>query len=93
MRTVRFRCPAESSFRVVFHNHALMSPEAGAWLNYFAPRPLNDRQRVAPVYLRQRGEIANPEYRRLNRVDALMARKELRGILQPGLAARAAPTA
>jgi predicted HTH transcriptional regulator len=88
LRTVRFRCPAESSFRVVFHNHTLMSPEAIAWLNQFAALPLNGRQRVALVYLRQHGELSNLEYRRLTRVDALTAGQELKGLVQQGLLAQ-----
>jgi len=74
-----------SSFRVVFHNHTLMSPESVTWLNQFATVPLNDRQRVALVYLRQHGEVSNPEYRRLHRVDPLIAGQELRGLVQQGL--------
>jgi ATP-dependent DNA helicase RecG len=41
-----------SSFWVTFRNHTLMNPDAVAWLNHFADQPLNDRQRLALVYLR-----------------------------------------
>src|SRR5437660_2046676 len=74
-----------SSFWVAFRNHTLMSPEAITWLNQFASQPLNDRQRLALVYLRSNDRIANAEYQRLNRVDSLVARQELRGLVQAGL--------
>ncbi len=74
-----------SSFWVTFRNHTLMSPPAIAWLNQFAQIPLTDRQRLALVYLRQHEQITNPEYRRLNHVDALVAGAELRGLVQTGL--------
>jgi predicted HTH transcriptional regulator len=70
---------------VTFRNHTLLSPEAIVWLNQFAHRPLNDRQRVALVYLRQHGDISNSEYRRLNRVDALAAGQELKRLVEAGL--------
>jgi ATP-dependent DNA helicase RecG len=74
-----------ASFKVTFHNHTMMNPEAIAWLNQFANKPLNDRQRVALVYVRQHEKITNNEYRRLNRVDALCAGQELRGLVETGL--------
>lgn len=74
-----------ASFKVTFHNHTMMSPEAIAWLNQFADKPLNDRQRVALVYVRQHEKITNNQYRRLNRVDALCAGQELRGLVEAGL--------
>jgi ATP-dependent DNA helicase RecG len=74
-----------SSFLVTFRNHTLMSPEAIAWLNQFTGTPLNDRQRVALVFLRQRDQITNADYRRLNHVDALRAGQELRELAQTGL--------
>ena len=56
MREANLEPPAfddrRSSFRVTFRNHTLMSPEAIAWLNQFSSYPLNDRQRLALVYLR-----------------------------------------
>src|SRR2546426_6100525 len=36
---------------VTFRNHTLMSPEAITWLNQFADQALEDRQRLALVYL------------------------------------------
>jgi ATP-dependent DNA helicase RecG len=74
-----------SSFWVTFRNHSLMSPAAVAWLNQFAALPLNDRQRLALVYLRNNERIANNEYQRLNRVDSVTAGRELRGLVQADL--------
>jgi ATP-dependent DNA helicase RecG len=74
-----------TSFWVTFRNHTLMSPEAIAWLNQFAQVPLNDRQRLTLVYLRQHEHIANSDYRRLNHIDATVAGQELRGLVQAGL--------
>jgi ATP-dependent DNA helicase RecG len=74
-----------ASFLVTFRNHTLMNPEAVRWLNQFATLPLNDRQRVALVYLRQHDRITNADYRRLNRVDPLVAGQELRGLVEADL--------
>src|SRR5262249_6366999 len=74
-----------SSFHVTFRNHTLMSPEAIAWLNQFAHVRLEDRQRVALVYLRQHDQITNGDYQRLNRVNTVIAGQELRGLVQAGL--------
>jgi ATP-dependent DNA helicase RecG len=75
-----------SSFRVVLHNHTLMNPESIQWLNPFSRLNLNDRQRLALVYMRQHDQINNGLYRRLNRVDEVVAGQELRGLMQAGLA-------
>jgi predicted HTH transcriptional regulator len=74
-----------ASFLVTFRNHSLMNPEAVRWLNQFAAQPLNDRQRVALVYLRQHERITNADCRRLNRVEAAVAGQELRGIVDAGM--------
>jgi ATP-dependent DNA helicase RecG len=74
-----------ASFLVTFRNHTLMSPEAIRWLNQFAALPLNDRQRVALVYLRQHDRITNADYRRLNRVETSIAGQELRGLVEADL--------
>jgi predicted HTH transcriptional regulator len=66
-------------------NHTLMSPEAITWLNQFAGVPLNDRQRLALVFLRQREHITNADYRRLNHMDRIRAGQELRELVQTGL--------
>jgi ATP-dependent DNA helicase RecG len=71
-----------ASFWVTFHSHTLMSPEAIAWLNQFADKPLNDGQRVALAYLRQHEQMVNSDYRRLNHVDSVTATRELRGLAQ-----------
>ena len=77
-----------TSFWVTFHNHTLMNPDAISWLNQFSQEPLNDRQRLALVYLRQQKKIANRDYRRLNHVDTAVAGEELRGLVQAGLLAQ-----
>jgi len=74
-----------ASFRVTFRNHTLMSPDAMRWLNQLAALPLNDRQRVALVYLRQHDHITNADYRRLSWVEAAVAGQELRGLVDAGL--------
>jgi ATP-dependent DNA helicase RecG len=74
-----------TSFLVTFRNHTLMNPQAIAWLNQFAHVQLNDRQRLALVYLQQHEFITNADYRRLNRVDAMVAGQELRGLVQSGM--------
>ena len=70
-----------TSFCVTLHNHTLMNPNAIEWLNQFADRDINDKQRLALVYLRQKPSIDNAAYRRLNRVDAATAGQELRGLV------------
>ena len=46
---------------------------------------MNDRQRLALIYLRHHGKITNSDYRRLNRVDTIVAGQELRSLTQTGL--------
>ena len=70
-----------SSFKVTFRNYTLMNPDAVAWLNQFADMPLNDRQRQGLVYLRQHQHLNNSDYRRLNRVDPMLAGQEPRGLV------------
>jgi len=77
-----------SSFWVVFRSHSLMDPESAMWLQQFADASLNDRQRLTLVYLRHNERMANDDYRRLNRVDASTATRELRGLVQADLAGR-----
>ncbi len=74
-----------SSFWVTFYNHTLMNPAAVTWLNQFSAQPLNDRQRLALVYLRSNDQMANRDYQRLNRVDSVVANRELRGLAQTRL--------
>ena len=54
-------------------------------IRMFADLPLNDRQRLGLVYLRQQERITNSDYRCLSRMDAMMAGQELRGLVQTGL--------
>ena len=75
-----------ASFLVSFRNHTLMNPQAIAWLNQFADKPLNDGQRVALAYLRRNLHMTNSDYQRLNHVDPVCATRELRGLVQSGLA-------
>ncbi len=74
-----------NSFLVTMRNLTLMSTEAIAWLNRFADRELNDRQRLALVYLRHNQHITNFDYQRLAHVDPVTATRELRGLVQSGL--------
>jgi ATP-dependent DNA helicase RecG len=74
-----------ASFRVQFHNHTLLNPDAISWLGQFAGFALTDRQRLALVFLRQHWEIDNSNYRRLNRVDVMTAGHELRSLVEVGL--------
>ncbi len=77
-----------SSFWVTFRNHSLMGPEAVAWLNQFADRPLNDHQRLALVFPRHNPQMVNSDYRRLNHVETGVATRDLRGLVQTGLTAQ-----
>jgi ATP-dependent DNA helicase RecG len=74
-----------SSFLVTMRNLTLMNTDAIAWLNRFADRPLNDRQRLALVYLRHNQQITNFDYQRLAHVDSVTASRELRSLVQTGL--------
>ncbi|MDD2851439.1 MAG: ATP-binding protein [Desulfuromonadaceae bacterium] len=74
-----------SSFLVTMRNLTLMNADAIAWLNRFADKPLNDRQRLALVYLRHNPQITNFDYQRLAHVDSVTASRELRGLVQSGL--------
>lgn len=62
-----------------------MNRKAIAWLNHLADVPLNDRQRLALVYLRHNKELRNFDYQRLNHIDSVTANKDLRGLVQAGL--------
>lgn len=74
-----------SSFWVVLRNLTLMNQEAISWLNHFADVPLNDRQRLALIYLKNNKMLRNFDYQRLNHVDSVTANRELRGLVQSGL--------
>ena len=75
-----------ASFCVTFRSVSLMGPQEVAWLNQFSALPLNDHQRVALVCLRLNDRITNSDYRRLNSVDVALATRELRGLVEAGLA-------
>lgn len=77
-----------TSFRVTFRNHTLMSPATITWLNQFAGFGINDRQRLALAHLRHNDQIVNRDYRRLTSVDAGIASRELRGLVETGLVSR-----
>ncbi len=76
----RFR-DRRSSFCVTLNNLTLMTPEAIAWLNQFANRPINDHQRLALVFVRTNQQVTNSDYQRLNHVDPVVASRELRSLL------------
>ncbi len=71
-----------TSFWVIFRNHTLITPKAIEWLKQFARLPLNDRQRLALIYLQYRHQITNSEYQRLNCVDSVTSNRELRSLVQ-----------
>jgi ATP-dependent DNA helicase RecG len=74
-------------FRVTFLNKELLTEEALAWLRQFAPSvELDDRQRYALVFLRQKGRLTSQDYQRLNSVDPRQAARELRGLVDAGIA-------
>ncbi len=74
-----------SSFWVILRNLTLMNQEAISWLNRFADVHLNDRQRLALIYLKHNKLLRNFDYQRLNHVDSVAANRELRGLVQAGL--------
>jgi predicted HTH transcriptional regulator len=55
------------------------------WLGRFSGMKLNDHQRLALVYMRRHGRIANRDYQRLNFVDGPSATKDLRSLVDQGL--------
>ena len=80
----RFR-DRRSSFWVTFRSHTLLNPEAVAWLNRFAEKPMNDHQRMTLVYLPHNQGMTNNDYQRLNHVDSVTATRELRNLTDYGL--------
>lgn len=73
-----------SRFRVKFHRHHLLDPEAREWLDEHAPSELNSNQRLALVYVRNEKTIRNHEYRQLCGVDMTMATRELAEMVEAG---------
>jgi ATP-dependent DNA helicase RecG len=74
-----------SSFWVTFYNHTLLSPQIIEWLNGFSDLGLDDHQRVALAFLRERGTITNADYRRLCSCDMVEANRGLAGLRRLGL--------
>jgi ATP-dependent DNA helicase RecG len=74
-----------SSFWVTFYNHTLLSPQVIQWLNEFSNLGLDDHQRVALAFLRERGSITNADYRRLCSCDIVEANRGLAGLRHLGL--------
>jgi ATP-dependent DNA helicase RecG len=74
-----------TSFLVTLRNLTMMNADALIWLSSFADIPLNDRQRLALVYLRHNQQITNFDYQRLAHVDSVTATRDLRGLVQSGL--------
>ncbi len=70
---------------MTFRSHTLLNPEAVAWLNRFAEKPMNDHQRMGLVYLRHNQGMTNNDYQRLNHVDSVTATRELRNLTDYGL--------
>lgn len=93
MRAARLEPPQftddRTRFTVVFRSHALMlDDDAVEWLNAIAGHlPLNDRQRLALLYLRRHRRLTNSEYRRLHPgLDSRDALHELQGLVRSGAA-------
>jgi predicted HTH transcriptional regulator len=78
-----------SYFTVTFYSHTLMMSDEGVrWLNRVAvDLPVNDRQRLALLYLRHNARMTNSDYRRLHRVDSRVAGRELQGLVGCGAVA------
>lgn len=78
-----------SSFTVTFFNHTLLlSSEGIDWLNAVAADlQLNERQKLALLYLRHNHRLTNSEYRRLHHgLDSREAGRELQGLVRSGAA-------
>lgn len=81
---------SRSTFRVTFYNRHLLEPETQKWLNAFAAHKFSEQQLMALAYLHHREKITNSEYQRLNFVDKSTATRELRGLVQAGVAVQQA---
>ena len=89
MEPPRFR-DDRSSFTVTFSNHALLLTSEGiAWLNAVAAHlELNERQKLALLYMRHNHRLTNSDYRRLHHgLDSREASRELQGLVRSGAAA------
>jgi ATP-dependent DNA helicase RecG len=79
-----------NQFTVVLKSHTLVLDDDGvAWLNAVADQlPLNDRQKLALLYLRRNPRLTNSQYRRLHPgLDSRDALHELQGLVECGAAA------
>ena len=76
-------------FTVVFRNHTLaLDDDAVAWLNAVAGAlPINERQKLALLFLRRHPRLTNGQYRRLHPgLDSREATHELQGLVRCGAA-------
>lgn len=87
MEPPRFR-DDRSTFTVTFLNHTLLITNEGlGWLNTVAADlQLNERQKLALLYLRANARMTNNDYRRLHRVDSRVASRELQELVAMGAA-------
>ncbi len=75
-------------FVVVIKNHGLVDAEAARWLKGVDTQVLNDRQRLALVFLRRNASITNQQYRTLTGSDSHQATSELSGLAASGFIQR-----
>ncbi len=75
-------------FVVVIRNHGLIDAEAARWLKGIDTQLLNDRQRLALVFLRRNATIINQQYRTLTGSDSHVATSELSGLAASGFIQR-----
>ena len=78
-----------SSFTVTFSSHTLLLTSEGIdWLNAVAAHlELNERQKLALLYLRHNHRLTNSEYRRLHHgLDSREAGREQQGLVRSGAA-------
>ncbi len=84
MEPPRFR-DDRSAFTVTFSSHTLLLTSEGIeWLNAVAAHlKLNERQKLALLYLRHNHRLTNSEYRRLHHgLDSREAGRELQGLVR-----------
>ena len=88
MEPPRFR-DDRSQFSVTFSNHTLLLTSEGInWLNAVASHlRLNERQKLALLYMRHNHHLTNSDYRRLHHgLDSRDAGRELQGLVHAGAA-------
>lgn len=74
-----------SRFSLTFRNHHLLSSEALRWLDSIEVDNLNSNQKLALVYTKNEGRIANRDYQRLCGVDPITATRELGEMVNTGI--------